>query len=74
MATTIEADYLVIGTGAMGMAFIDTMIAESDATVAVVDRYHQPGRRAPGGGGLAETSTLHDVRAAAIWPPHPSSS
>lgn len=43
MATTIEADYLVIGAGAMGMAFIDTMIAESDATVAVVDRYHQPG-------------------------------
>jgi hypothetical protein len=27
----------------MGMAFIDTMIAETDATVAVVDRYHQPG-------------------------------
>ena len=43
MATTIEADYLVIGAGAMGMAFIDTMIAETDATVAVVDRYHQPG-------------------------------
>jgi L-2-hydroxyglutarate oxidase LhgO len=50
MATTIEADYLVIGAGAMGMAFIDTMIAESDATVAVVDRYHQPGRRDRGEG------------------------
>jgi hypothetical protein len=46
MATTIGADYLVIGAGAMGMAFIDTMIAESDATVAVLDRYHQPGGRA----------------------------
>jgi hypothetical protein len=33
MATTIEADYLVIGAGAMGMAFIDTMIAETDATL-----------------------------------------
>jgi hypothetical protein len=43
MTTTIEADYLVIGAGAMGTAFIETMIAESDATVAVVDRYHQPG-------------------------------
>jgi hypothetical protein len=41
MATTIEADYLVVG--AVGMAFIDTMIAETDATFAVVDRYHQPG-------------------------------
>jgi L-2-hydroxyglutarate oxidase LhgO len=50
MATTIEVDYLVIGTGAMGMAFIDTMIAESDATVAVVDRCHQPGRRDRGEG------------------------
>jgi len=27
----------------MGMAFIDTMFAETDATLAVVDRYHQPG-------------------------------
>ena len=39
----IEADYLVVGAGAMGMAFIDTVIAESDATVVVVDRNDQPG-------------------------------
>ena len=40
---TIEADYLVVGAGAMGMAFTDTLVAESDATVVVVDRNDQPG-------------------------------
>jgi hypothetical protein len=40
---TIEADYLVIGAGAMGMAFVDTLITETDATVALVDRNDQPG-------------------------------
>jgi hypothetical protein len=40
---TIEADYLVVGAGAMGMAFTDTLVAETDATVVVVDRGHQPG-------------------------------
>ena len=39
----IEADYLVIGAGAMGMAFADTLLAETDVTVAIVDRHHQPG-------------------------------
>lgn len=40
---TIEADYLVVGAGAMGMAFADTMATESDASLVIVDRYHQPG-------------------------------
>jgi hypothetical protein len=40
---TIEADYLVVGAGAMGMAFTDTIISETDASVALVDRGHQPG-------------------------------
>ncbi|MET0474831.1 MAG: NAD(P)-binding protein [Mycobacterium sp.] len=40
---TIEADYLVVGAGAMGMAFTDTLIAESDATVVLVDRNDRPG-------------------------------
>jgi hypothetical protein len=40
---TIEADYLVIGAGAMGMAFVDTLISETDATVVMVDRNHAPG-------------------------------
>ncbi len=40
---TIEADYLVIGAGAMGMAFIDTLVSETEARVVVVDRNHAPG-------------------------------
>ena len=43
MGRTIEADYLVVGAGAMGMAFTDTLVSETDATVVVVDRNHQPG-------------------------------
>ncbi|MFJ9843313.1 NAD(P)-binding protein [Kitasatospora sp. NPDC101155] len=41
--TALEVDYLIVGAGAMGMAFADTLIAETDATVAIVDRYDQPG-------------------------------
>lgn len=41
--TSIEADYLVVGAGAMGMAFVDTLLAESDATIVLVDENHQPG-------------------------------
>jgi hypothetical protein len=40
---TVEADYLVVGAGAMGMAFVDTVITETDATVVIVDRNDQPG-------------------------------
>lgn len=40
---TIDTDYLVIGAGAMGMAFTDTVITESDARVVIVDQAHQPG-------------------------------
>ncbi|MGN6334851.1 NAD(P)-binding protein [Mycobacterium sp.] len=40
---TIEADYLVVGAGAMGMAFIDTLVSETEASVVVVDRHHAPG-------------------------------
>ena len=43
MRRTIEADYLVVGAGAMGMAFVDTLVSESEATVVVVDRNDQPG-------------------------------
>ncbi|MFT4796832.1 MAG: hypothetical protein ACJAXW_000984 [Candidatus Azotimanducaceae bacterium] len=39
----LEADYLVIGTGAVGMAFVDTLLDESDATVIMVDNHHLPG-------------------------------
>jgi hypothetical protein len=39
----IDTDYLVIGAGAAGMAFADSLIAESDADVVMVDRRHRPG-------------------------------
>ena len=39
----LEADYLVVGSGAMGMAFADVLVTETDATVVIVDRRHQPG-------------------------------
>ncbi|NKB97223.1 MAG: NAD(P)/FAD-dependent oxidoreductase [Pseudomonadales bacterium] len=39
----IQADYLVVGSGAMGMAFTDVLMTETDATVVIVDRHHQPG-------------------------------
>ena len=40
---SLEADYLVIGTGAVGMAFVDTLLDESDASVIMVDNHHAPG-------------------------------
>ena len=43
MGRTIEADYLVVGAGAMGLAFTDTLVSETDATVVVVDRNDRPG-------------------------------
>lgn len=39
----LEADYLVIGTGAVGMAFVDTLLDESEASVIMVDNHHLPG-------------------------------
>lgn len=40
----LEADYLVVGTGASAMAFVDTLLDEQPAaTVLMVDRLHRPG-------------------------------
>ena len=39
----LETDYLVIGAGAMGMAFTDVILDETDATVTLVDRANRPG-------------------------------
>jgi len=39
----IETDYLVIGSGASGLAFTDTLIDETDAHVTLVDRHGKPG-------------------------------
>jgi hypothetical protein len=41
--TTIETDYLIIGCGAVGLAFADTLLAESDADITIVDRHGKPG-------------------------------
>ncbi|MDQ6684963.1 MAG: NAD(P)/FAD-dependent oxidoreductase [Pseudomonadota bacterium] len=41
---SIETDYLVIGAGAIGMAFVDSLLTSSpDASVVMVDRRHRPG-------------------------------
>lgn len=40
----MNADYLVVGAGAMGMAFVDALIDHADVRVALVDR-----RRGVGG-------------------------
>jgi hypothetical protein len=39
----MNVDYLVIGAGGMGMAFADTIVAETDATLAIVDMHDRPG-------------------------------
>ena len=43
MPVAISTDYLIVGSGAVGMAFVDTLLAESTATVVIVDRHHAPG-------------------------------
>ena len=39
----IQTDYLVIGAGAVGLAFADTLLAETDAHVTIIDRHGKPG-------------------------------
>jgi hypothetical protein len=43
MSTELETDYLVVGAGAMALAFVDTILSETDAEVVIVDRYDRPG-------------------------------
>ncbi len=43
MTTHLETDYLVVGAGALGMGFVDTLIEHSDADVVMIDRRHRPG-------------------------------
>ena len=40
---TLDTDYLVVGAGAMGMAFTDALIDHADVHVTLVDRRHAPG-------------------------------
>lgn len=39
----LETDYLIIGSGAVGMAFVDTLLSETEANIIIVDRYDEPG-------------------------------
>jgi hypothetical protein len=39
----IETDYLVVGAGATGLAFADTLVEESDVEVTMIDRRDAPG-------------------------------
>lgn len=43
MPRGFEADYLVVGAGASGMAFTDALTRHADVRVALVDRRHAPG-------------------------------
>jgi hypothetical protein len=44
MSDQIKTDYLVIGSGAVGMAFVDTLLDEiPDADIVMVDRFAKPG-------------------------------
>jgi putative NAD(P)-binding protein len=39
----VDTDYLVVGAGATGLAFVDALVAEADVDVTVVDRDRAPG-------------------------------
>jgi len=43
VTVTVDVDYLVVGAGAMGMAFTDALVDHSDVRVALVDRRHGVG-------------------------------
>lgn len=43
MENIINSDYLVIGAGGMGMAFVDEILTQTSATVTIVDQKHRPG-------------------------------
>ena len=40
---TLEADYLIVGAGAVAMAFADSLLTDTDASIIMVDRRHKPG-------------------------------
>jgi NAD(P)-binding Rossmann-like domain len=39
----MNTDYLIVGSGAVGMAFADTLLDECDAHITIVDRHAKPG-------------------------------
>jgi hypothetical protein len=40
---TVSTDYLVVGAGAAGLAFVDSVVTHADADVLLVDRRAEPG-------------------------------
>jgi hypothetical protein len=40
---SFDTDYLIIGAGATGLAFADSLLKESDAHITIVDKHAQPG-------------------------------
>ncbi len=40
---SLQTDYLVVGAGAMGMAFVDALVDHADVHVTLVDRRHAAG-------------------------------
>ena len=43
MSIQLETDYLIIGSGAVGMAFADVLLSETDANIMIIDKHHKPG-------------------------------
>lgn len=43
MEAIVDVDYVVVGAGAMGMAFVDALTAHAAVSVALVDRRHGAG-------------------------------
>lgn len=39
----LTTDYLIIGSGAVGIGFADQLLTDSDADMVIVDRHHMPG-------------------------------
>jgi hypothetical protein len=38
-----ETDYLIVGAGAVGLAFADTLLEQTEAHITIVDRHGKPG-------------------------------
>ena len=55
---SVKTDYLVVGAGAMGMAFTDALIDHTDVHVTLVDRRHAAGGAGHCPGRRPETSPL----------------
>lgn len=43
MQKILETDYLIVGCGAVGMAFADTILTETNASIIMIDLFHKPG-------------------------------